>query len=297
MLTFYRKDLLKKYGGVSAPPEIGWSYDEVTAISKKMLAGMKADGLKTYPFFFEGSAEQANTTLWQQAQSSGVPMMTPGFMPQLTNPKIESSVAWAVSLEQQGLVPPSVSTSGYAQGITVFQQDIAAMGEQWNAGAINLLDKSQSPNIYDKMGFAPLPYDPAGGPSARRLWASVWSVGVSSYSRYPEAAFEYAAWFSSPEIARETVLKGGGSSGRQSLLHEPSILAANPQYKALADSFALYAPWPATPAASYIMEVLLVQTGTKLWSAAPSQSVINQDLAGLDSAILSYLKQEGISVS
>jgi multiple sugar transport system substrate-binding protein len=297
MLTFYRKDLLAKYGGVTAPPEIGWSYDEVTAISKKMLAGMKADGLKTYPFFFEGSAEQANTTLWQQAQSSGVPMMTPGFQPQLTNPRIESSVAWAVSLEQQGLVPPSVSASGYAEGITVFQQDIAAMGEQWNAGAINLLDKSQSPNIYDKMGFAVLPYDPAGGPSARRLYASVWSLGVSVYSQYPEAAFEYAAWFSSPEIARETVIQGGGSSGRQSLLHEPSILATNPQYKALADSFAYYAPWPATPAASYIVEVLMVQTGTKLWSAAPSQSGINQDLSGLDSAILSYLKQEGISVS
>ena len=297
MLTFYRKDLLAKYGGVSAPPEIGWSYDEVTAISKKMLAGMKADGLKTYPFFFEGSAEQANCTLWQQANSSGVPIMTAGFSPQLTNPKIESSVAWATSLEQQGLVPPSVSASGYAEGITVFQQDIAAMGEQWNAGAINLLDKSESPNIYDKMGFAVLPYDPVGGPSARRLYASVWSLGVSSYSQYPEAAFEYAAWFSSPEIARETVLKGGGSSGRQSLLHEPSILASNPHYKALADSFAYYAPWPATPAASYIVEVLMVQTGTKLWSAAPTQSGINSDLAGLDSAILSYLKQEGISVS
>jgi multiple sugar transport system substrate-binding protein len=297
MLTFYRKDLLAKYGGVKAPPEIGWSYDEVTAISKKMLAGMKADGLKTYPFFFEGSAEQANCTLWQQANSSGRPMMTPGFKPQLTAPAIESSVAWAVSLEKQGLVPPSVSASGYAEGITVFQQDIAAMGEQWNAGAINLLDPKQSPNIHNKMGFAVLPYDPAAGPKARRLYASVWSVGVSSYSQYPEAAFEYAAWFSSPEIARETVLKGGGSSGRQSLLHEPAILASNPQYKALADSFAYYAPWPATPAASYIVEVLMVQTGTKLWSAAPSTAGINQDLAGLDSAILAYLKQEGISVS
>ena len=41
----------------------------------------------------------------------------------------------------------------------------------------------------------------------------------------------------------------------------------------------------------------MVQTGTKLWSAAPSTAGINQDLAGLDSAILAYLKQEGISVS
>jgi len=120
---------------------------------------------------------------------------------------------------------------------------------------------------------------------------------VSSYSAYQQAAFEYVAWFCSPEIARETVLKGGGSSGRQSLLHEPSILASNPQYKALADSFAFYAPWPQTPAASYIVEVDLVQTGTKIFSSAPSQPVIDSDLAGLDSAILSYLKQEGISVS
>jgi hypothetical protein len=92
------------------------------------------------------------------------------------------------------------------------------------------------------------------------------------------------------------VLKGGGSSGRQSLLHEPAILATNPQYKALADSFAFYAPWPQTPAASYIVEVPMVQTGTKIFSAMPSQSGINQDLGGLNSSILSYLKQEGISV-
>jgi hypothetical protein len=41
----------------------------------------------------------------------------------------------------------------------------------------------------------------------------------------------------------------------------------------------------------------MVQTGTKIWSGAPSPAGIDQDLAGLDSAILSYLKQEGISVS
>jgi multiple sugar transport system substrate-binding protein len=147
------------------------------------------------------------------------------------------------------------------------------------------------------MGFGVLPYSPVGGPSAKRLYASVWSLGVSTFSANQEAAFEYITWFASPEIARETVLKGGGSSGRQSLLHEPSILATNPQYKALADSFALYAPWPQTPAAAYIVEVDMVQTGTKIWSAAPSTAVIDTDLAGLDSNILSYLKQEGISVS
>ena len=68
------------------------------------------------------------------------------------------------------------------------------MGMQWNAGAINLVDKQQSPNIYNKMGFGVLPYSPAGGPSAKRLYASVWSLGVSAYSQFPEAAFEYATW-------------------------------------------------------------------------------------------------------
>ena len=110
----------------------------------------------------------------------------------------------------------------------------------------------------------------------------------------PEAAFEYASWFASPEIARETVLKGGGSSGRQSLLHEPSILATNPQYKALADSFAFYAPWPQTPAASYIVEVPMVQTGTKIFSSVPSQAGINQDLGGfgLDHPELSETRRD-----
>ncbi len=88
---------------------------------------------------------------------------------------------------EPGSYPPSVPESGYAQGITVFQQDIAAMGMQWNAGAINLVDKQQSPSIYNKMGFGVLPYSPAGGPNAKRLYASVWSLGVSVYSKFPRS--------------------------------------------------------------------------------------------------------------
>ena len=98
MLLFYRKDLLAKYAGITGPPAQGWSYDEITTIATKMGAAMKAAGSKTYPFFFEGSAEQANCTLFQLAQSTGVPIMTPGFKPQFTNPKIEAAVAWAVGL-------------------------------------------------------------------------------------------------------------------------------------------------------------------------------------------------------
>ncbi len=171
--------------------------------------------------------------------------MTPGFKPQFTNPKVEAAVGWAVGLREPASSRRASRASGYAQGITVFQQDIAAMGMQWNAGAINLVDTQAVTGDLQQDGLrgAALLARP-GGPKAKRLYASVWSLGVSSYSQYPEAAFEYAAWFASPEIARETVLKGGGSSGRQSLLHEPSILATNPQYKALADSFGFYAPWP-----------------------------------------------------
>lgn len=297
-MLYYRKDLLKKYGGVSAPPANGWTLDEVMAISKKMKSGMKADGLKTYPYFFMAGPDQAPYTLYQFAEYSGVPIMTSGLKPQFTNPKIESVINWTSSMQQQGLVPPGLGNDSYAQGITLLQDQTAAMGVQWDAAAATILSKKESPAIYDKIGFGRMPYSPAGGPKAKRQYPSVWALGVNSFSKNQEAAFAYCAWFCSPEVGKKYITSGGGTTARQSLLSSPTILKDAPWYKELGETLGLMSPLPYTPAFPYIIETLMLQTATKLWSGGGlPASTINSTLAALDSAIESYLQQQGIKVS
>jgi ABC-type glycerol-3-phosphate transport system substrate-binding protein len=295
LMVYYRKDLLAKYGDVSSPPADGWSTSELTSLAQKMKSGMKSAGLSTYPFFFEASAAdgQAYCTSYCFSAMGGSSVLGPGLRPDLATASVEQVFDWSVSLQKQGLVPPGIESDGYSQGIPVFQNEQVAMGLQWDAAAATVLDKAQSPKIYDKMGFAPYPYD-VGGPASLRLYPSVWGLGISAYSKNPQAAFAYIAWFTSPDIAKQYISTGGGTTGRVSLLNDPVVLAQNPQYVVLSKGLKIYKPLPPTAAASYIIETLLDNAGSAIWSG--SQSVTSA-LKTYDSQALAYLKEEGISVS
>jgi len=75
---------------------------------------------------------------------------------------------------------------------------------------------------------------------------------VSAYSKKQEAAFSYITWFTSKEVAKDYVTKGGGSSGRASLLGDPEIVAKSPQYPAMLEGFKVYHSVPGIPEFSYI---------------------------------------------
>jgi ABC-type glycerol-3-phosphate transport system substrate-binding protein len=255
-----------------------------------MLHGMRRDGLPTYPFFFEADPTQANSTLYQFVTATRTPILGPKLEPQFSAPRVKDVINWSIDLQRSGLTPPGLGGDAYSQGSTLFQNQTIAMGIQWNAAAIDLLDKTKSPAVYDKMGFGVMPYSPVGGPQANRIAPSVWGLGVSSFSNYPEQAFAYIAWFSSPEVAREYVTNGGGSSGRSSLLSDRAIVSRNPQYKTLLASFPLYARFPDNPAMAYIFNQLMSSAGNSIWSGSSSPEAA---LAGLDQDVASYLESAG----
>jgi ABC-type glycerol-3-phosphate transport system substrate-binding protein len=291
LLLYYRKDLLAKYAGVAAPPDEGWSITELKAVAQKM----KSAGLGMYPFFFEGSGPdgQAYCTSYCLAAMGGASALGAGLRPDLATTSVENVFNWSTSLQKEGLVPPGIEADGYSQGIPVFQNEQVAMGLQWDAAAATVLSQSQSPKIYNKMGFASYPYD-LGGPTSLRLYPSVWGLGISAYSNNQEAAFAYITWFTSPDIAKQYISTGGGTTGRLTLLNDPAILAINPQYAALSKGLKIYKPLPPTPAAPYIVEVLMDNAGSAIWSGSQS---VETALATYDKQALAYLKEEGITVS
>jgi ABC-type glycerol-3-phosphate transport system substrate-binding protein len=180
----------------------------------------------------------------------------------------------------------------YPEVLTAYQQGKSVLALQWNAAAPTILDATKtSPDVAKNTGFTVYPYDPAAGPEQRRVQANVWAVCVSAFSKKQEAAFAYAAWFASKEVARDYVLNGGGSSGRSSLLTDPSIVEKNPQYPALLDGFKIYHRLPDLAEWPYVNDSIANPVINKIWT---KQSSVVDAMKQVDKETVDYLKDQGV---
>jgi ABC-type glycerol-3-phosphate transport system substrate-binding protein len=166
------------------------------------------------------------------------------------------------------------------------------MALQWNAAAPTVLDASKTPAWGpDNTGFSVFPYDAATGPDQKRIRESVWSVCVSTFSKKQEAAWSYVAWFTSKDVAQDYVLNGGGSSGRSSLLTDPSIVAKNPQYPAVLQGFNTLHLLPRLAEFSYVDASIINPDMSAIWS---KQVDIPTGLKKTNDEITNYLKDQGV---
>jgi multiple sugar transport system substrate-binding protein len=165
------------------------------------------------------------------------------------------------------------------------------MALQWNAAAPDILNKEKSPITAGNTAFSVYPYDKTAGPNQARIYPSVWALTVTAFSKKQEAAFEYLTWWTSKEVARDYVTKGGGSSGRASLLSDPAIVAANPQYPAMLNGFKVYHGWPVIPEYSYVHSNLVNPNLSAVWS---KQMSVQDGLKKIDTEATTYFKDNGV---
>ena len=175
--------------------------------------------------------------------------------------------------------------------LTAFQQGRAVVALQWNASAQTILDPKASPMTATNTAFNLYPYDKPAGADVQRVYPSVHAVGVSAFTKQPEAAFEYVAWFTSQDIAREYVLHGGGSSGRKSLLNDPASAKDNPFLPWLLKGLQQYHALPDTTADDYVINNVLSPDVNGIWAG---QTDVKSGLQKADSETTSYLQEKGI---
>jgi multiple sugar transport system substrate-binding protein len=179
----------------------------------------------------------------------------------------------------------------YPEVLTAFQQGRAVVALQWNASAQPILDPKASPITATTTAFNLYPYDKPAGADVQRVYPSVHAVGVSAFTKQPEAAFEYVAWFTSQDTARDYVLHGGGSSGRKSLLNDPASAKDNPHLPWLLKGLQQYHALPDTTADDYIINNLLSPDVNSIWAG---QTDVKSGLQKADSETTSYLQEKGI---
>ena len=293
LMFFYRNDLLEKYG-VPEPPVTGFSFDELRQHALTIQDALNSEGqADTYALVF-GVKPQFHSAIniVQPAWAKGAEFFTEDLHPQMSSqPVVDATTFMTNLLFADKVVSPGVVGYEYPEVLTAFQQGKAAMALEWNAAAPTILDPSKSEITAATTGFAAYPYDAETGQTQQRVFPSVHAIGVSHFSKKQQAAFAYVVWFTSQQVARDYVVNGGGSSGRESLLTDPEILAKAPYYAAVLEGFKVYHPFPNLTQWPYMYLNILGVDFNSIWT---QQLSVADGLAQMDQEMTAYLQDEGV---
>ncbi len=292
MLLFYRKDLLEKYA-VRPPGKDGYSWDEYLDAAQKLQAGLRKDGINdVYGTVHSGKRSvHIGNELAQALWSYGGVYLDDRFKPLFTDKKAMDGINMYLSQHLKlKVVPPGIIGYEYPEILTTYQNGKAAMAIEWNAACPTILDAEKSPITAGTTGFSVTPYEKTNGPKTLRIWPSVHAVTLMSSGKHQKEAFRYFSWFTSQGTARDYVTKGGGSSGRGSLLTDSGIVAKNPQYPFLLESFKLYHTLPELPEFQYVhSEIFAVAGNAAMTGQASPEEAMNKAAQ----EVTSYLTKAG----
>ncbi|MBI3185042.1 MAG: extracellular solute-binding protein [Myxococcales bacterium] len=255
-LLFYRKDLLRAHG-VAPPPPRGWSWSELREAAQKLRDGMGGAGREEkWAIGFPGADRQSTTSLvLHNAWARGARVMEDEAL--VASDEVIDSLEDYTALVREKLAPPETASWQDEQAREALGRGRVAMALQPVSAAAELLDPQRSPVTAGQLGFSVFPWQESKGPDQLRLFSQCLALGVSRFSEHKREAFSYVTWFTSRRIARDYVMRGGGASGRRSLLGDARVIAANPAYKALGDGARLLRTPPSGREWTWVLEKVL----------------------------------------
>jgi trehalose/maltose transport system substrate-binding protein len=221
-MLFYRKDLLQKYS-VAVPK----TWDELDAAAKKIVDGEKGSNPNLQGFVFQGNAYEGLTcNALEWIASSGGGTLLDGKNVTFNNPQAIAILNKAKSW---------VGTSA-PKGVTSYQEDETA--QAFTGG--NAVFVRNWPYMYqlaqdaaatkDKFDVAPLPVTGTNPPVGT---LGGWQLGVSKFSKSPDAAIEFVRYMTSEEISKFRAVNGTYVPLYQSVSDDPDVQKNQPFLKNL----------------------------------------------------------------
>ncbi|WP_432253698.1 ABC transporter substrate-binding protein [Streptomyces sp. HNM1019] len=119
--------------------------------------------------------------------------------------------------------PPGATNMSLEQAMPIFAQGKAAYYIDADAIYSSFLDPGVS-SVRKTVGFAPFPAGPAG---ARPHNIPSWSLGINTFSRLRDEAWEFIRWAAGPDMAA-ALQSAGIPCARQSVWSDPKTLASFP---------------------------------------------------------------------
>ncbi|MFJ9319973.1 ABC transporter substrate-binding protein [Streptomyces globisporus] len=122
-----------------------------------------------------------------------------------------------------GSGPPGATNMSLEQAMPIFAQGKAAFFVDADAIYSSFLDPKVS-RVRETVGFAPFPAGPAG---AKPHNIPSWSLGINTFSRLRDEAWEFIRWAAGPEMSA-ALQKEGIPGARTSVWSDPETLSAFP---------------------------------------------------------------------
>ena len=197
-MLFYRQDVLEELN--LEPPQ---TWVELETVAKTITEKTNLYGIASY---YGTQSNGQNLFVWMNyLWSNGGEVFDKNYRPTFNSPAgIEATQRYVDLLLKHKIAPPSSITYNEAEGARSVAQGESAMVITWWWRYAGLTDKTQAASeVADNIGFAP----PPGWEGKQTVnYALQLPVGISSYSKNQDAAWEYLKWLTHPETERKIVL-------------------------------------------------------------------------------------------
>ena len=270
-LLYYRTDLLEKHG-FQQPPAT-WS--ELEEMAATIQAGERDENAEFWGYVWQGNVYEGltvNALEWQASMGGDLIVDADGRLPadnSAAAQALDRAAAWVGDIS-----PPTVTVFQEEDARALFQNGNAAFMRNWPYAYA--LGQAEGSPIRDRFGVTRLPK--GDGPEARHASAvGGQQIGVSRYSRNPDAAAAAVRCLAGPAAQRRRALADGTPPAIAALYDDAEVEARIPAAPQIAESLANHAV--ARPAATtgdryteislvYFTEVNRVLAGEQSGAAA-----------------------------
>lgn len=267
-VLYYRKDLLAKYNE-KAPT----TWTELTATATKVMEGERKAGTPDMQgFVFQAKAYEGLTcdgVEWVSSFGGGNIVDATGKIT-INNPQaakaLDTAAGWIGTI-----APTGVLNYGEEEARGVFQKGNAVFMRNWPY-AWSLSQGADSP-VKGKVGVVALPKGD-GGKTAATLGG--WQLAVSKYSAHPKESADLVMYLTSAAVQKDRSIRGSYNPTIAALYKDKDVLAANPFFGDLYDTFVGAVPRPATITGAKYNEV-----SAAFWNA--THEVLSKKATGAES--------------
>ena len=267
-VLYYRKDLLTKYNE-KAPT----TWDELATTAKKVMDGeRKAGTADMQGFVFQAKAYEGLTcdgVEWVSSFGGGNIVDATGKVT-INNPQaakaLDTAASWIGTI-----APTGVLNYGEEEARGVFQKGNAVFMRNWPY-AWSLSQGADSP-VKGKVGVVALPKG-EGGKTAATLGG--WQLAVSKYSKNPKESADLVMYLTGAAVQKDRAIRGSYNPTIVTLYKDKEVLAANPFFGDLYDTFVGAVPRPATVTGAKYNEV-----SAAFWNA--THEVLSKKTTGAES--------------
>ncbi|HWC86888.1 MAG TPA: extracellular solute-binding protein [Solirubrobacteraceae bacterium] len=258
-LLWYRKDLL---ADIHKPPPTTWTQmiDDAIVLARQ--------GKPHY--IEEQGAQYEGLTVWfnSMVDSAGGAILTKNDKI-VVGPSTQAAASIMHRLATSPAADPSLNVTQESQSETAFEHNTAAF--QINYPFVWAAARKDTPSIGKEMGYAPFPRVSPG--IAPHVSIGGYNLGVSSFSKHPQLAFDAVRCMIQPQFQRRDAIQGGLAPVRASIYSEPAFIKAYPFSAQIKAQLEHYGIRPQSPV--YADVTLAIQKALSPTSAINPASVVS----------------------